>query len=146
MGVTPDRTYSQKIKMKNNILIIGSGAREHALGWKLKQSSHVGKIYFAPGNAGTEQIGETTNISMFDHESLIKFAKENNIYLTVAGPDDALAAGVVNEFTKHKLKIFGATKEAAQLESSKAFAKKIMREENIPTAKYETFTEVIKAK
>jgi phosphoribosylformylglycinamidine synthase len=130
----------------NNVLIVGSGAREHALGWKLKQSSKVGKIYFAPGSAGTEQIGTSTNISMFDHDALIKFAIEKNIDLTVAGPDDALAAGIVNAFQKKGLRIFGATKEATQIESSKAFAKELMKEEKIPTAKYEIFTDFTKAK
>ncbi|MBI5122523.1 phosphoribosylamine--glycine ligase [Candidatus Roizmanbacteria bacterium] len=132
--------------MVKNVLIIGSGAREHALGWKLKQSKKVGKVYFAPGSFGTEEVGESTNISIFDHEALIKFAIKNNIYLTVAGPDDALAAGIVNAFQTKKLKIFGPTKEAAQIEASKAFAKKLMKENNIPTAKYETFTDFTKAK
>jgi len=132
--------------VKNNILIIGSGAREHALGWKLKQSPKVGKIYFAPGSFGTEQIGTSTNIDTFDHQALIKFAKDEKIDLTIASPDDVLASGVVNEFKKENLKIFGPTKEAAQIESSKVFAKKLMKEEKIPTAKYETFTDYKKAK
>jgi phosphoribosylamine--glycine ligase len=131
---------------KKNILIIGSGAREHALGWKLRQSSQVDKIYFAPGTAGTQLVGMSTSISAFDHAALIRFANENNIALTVAGPDDVLAAGVVNAFRAKKLRIFGATKEAAQIESSKAFAKELMREEQIPTAIYETFTDVVQAK
>lgn len=130
----------------NNILIIGSGAREHALGWKLKQSPKVGKIFFAPGTDATETIGESSKISMFEHDALIQFARKNNIDLTVAGPDDALASGIVNAFQNAGLKIFGPTKEAAQLESSKAFAKKIMQEENIPTASYETFSNFAKAK
>ncbi|MEK7570930.1 MAG: phosphoribosylamine--glycine ligase [Patescibacteria group bacterium] len=134
------------MKKKNNILIIGSGAREHALGWKFKQSPRIDKIYFAPGTAGTELIGKTTNIAFSDIPSLITFAKENAIDLTVAGPDDALAAGVVNSFQDNGLNIFGPTKEAAQIESSKAFAKKIMQEENIPTATYQTFTSFTKAK
>ena len=83
-----------------HILLLGSGGREHALGWKLKQSSKVGKIYFAPGSYGTEQIGESSGISMFDHEALIKFAIGKKIDLTVAGPDDALADGIVNSFQK----------------------------------------------
>lgn len=131
---------------KNNILIIGSGAREHALGWKLQKSPKVGKIYFAPGSFGTEQIGESSGISMFDHDALIKFANNKKIDLTVAGPDDALASGIVNAFQKKGLKIFGPTQKASQVESSKAFAKKLMQEEKIPTAKYETFTDFEKAK
>ncbi len=131
---------------KKSVLIIGSGGREHALGWKLKQSSQVGKIYFAPGSVGTELIGETTGIGIFDHKSLIQFALEKKIYLTVAGPDDALAGGVVNAFAEKGLKIFGATKEAAQIESSKAFAKQLMEDEKIPTAKYKVFSDFVKAK
>src|SRR5260221_204796 len=131
---------------KQNVLIIASGGREHAVGWKLKQSPQVGKIYFAPGNPGTATIGTNTNIPATDFEAQIAFAKKNKIDLTVGAPDDILAAGVVNAFQKAGLKIFGATKEAAQIESSKAFAKKLMKEENIPTAKYQTFTDAKKAK
>jgi phosphoribosylamine---glycine ligase len=131
---------------RHKILIISSGGREHAVGWKLKQSPKVEKIYFAPGTAGTESIGENTNINALDFDALIKFAQEKNIDLTIAGPDDILAAGVVNAFREKGLKIFGATKEAAQIESSKAFAKELMRDENIPTAKYQTFTDADKAK
>jgi phosphoribosylamine---glycine ligase len=132
--------------IKNKILIIGSGGREHALGWKLKQSPKVEKIYFAPGTAGTELVGENTNINALDFDSLIKFAIENSIDLTIAGPDDILAAGIVNVFTEKGLKIFGATKEAAQIESSKAFAKELMKKQNIPTASYQTFTDSTAAK
>lgn len=131
---------------KNNILIISSGGREHALGWKLKQSPQVGKIYFAPGSPGTASIGENTNIASLDFDKLIAFVKEKNIDFTIAGPDDILAAGIVNVFKKAGLKIFGPTKEAAEIESSKAFAKQLMKEENIPTALYETFTDANKAK
>lgn len=132
--------------VKKNILVIGSGAREHALGWKLKQSPKVGKIYFAPGTPGTEMVGINTNIQPLEFSKLIKFAEENNVDLTVAGPDDILAAGIVNEFQKKGLKIFGATKEASQIEWSKSFAKDLMKEENIPTAKYKSFTDVSLAK
>jgi phosphoribosylamine--glycine ligase len=134
-----------KVK-KDNILIIASGGREHAIGWKLRQSKYVGKIYFAPGNPGTASIGDNTNIPALDFEKLITFAKENNIDLTVAGPDDILAAGIVNAFQKAGLKIFGPTKEATQIESSKAFAKELMKKEKIPTAKHQTFTDAKKAK
>src|SRR5579872_7194901 len=116
-----------KTVKKHNILIIASGGREHAVGWKLKQSSHVGKIYFAPGNPGTATIGTNTNIAATDFEALIDFAKKEKIDLTVGAPDDILAAGVVNAFQKAGLKIFGATKEAAIIESSKAFAKELMK-------------------
>jgi phosphoribosylamine--glycine ligase len=132
--------------MKHNILIISSGGREHAIGWKLKQSPHVAKLYFAPGSPGTATLGENTNIAALDFDALIAFVKQNNIDFTVAGPDDILAAGIVNVFQKEGLKIFGPTKEAAQIESSKAFAKQLMQEENIPTAKFQSFTNAQKAK
>lgn len=132
--------------MKKNILIIGSGGREHALGWKLKQSPKAGKIYFTPGTAGTAQIGENTGISALDIDSLIKFAKTHDIYLTVAGPDDALAAGIVDAFKKEKLKIFGPTRDAAQIESSKAFSKQLMKDEDIPTAAFKKFSDPAEAK
>lgn len=131
---------------KKNVLIIASGGREHAVGWRLAQSPQVGKIYFAPGNPGTATIGTNTNIPATDFDALIDFAKKNKIDLTVGAPDDILAAGVVNAFQKAGLKIFGANKEAAIIESSKAFAKELMKEEGIPTAKYETFTDAKKAK
>jgi phosphoribosylamine--glycine ligase len=133
--------------MKNKkVLIIASGGREHALGWKLKQSPQIEKIYFAPGNPGTVELGENTGITALDFAAQIAFAKSHNIDLTIAGPDDILAAGVVNEFQKAGLKIFGATKEAAQIESSKAFSKQLMKDEDIPTAKHKTFTDAKKAK
>jgi phosphoribosylformylglycinamidine synthase subunit PurSL len=130
---------------KHSILIIASGAREHALGWKLAQSPKVGKIYFAPGSPGTETIGVSTGIAATDFDAQTKFAIENKIDFTVGAPDDILAAGVVDAFQKKGLKIFGASKAAAQIEASKAFAKKLMKEEGIPTAKYETFTDFKKA-
>ncbi len=134
------------VNKKNNILIISSGAREHALGWKLKQSPKVDKIYFAPGTPGTEEVGQSTGISANDFDALIAFAKKKQIDLTVAAPDDILAAGIVNAFQKEGLRIFGPTKEAALIESSKAFAKQLMHEENIPTATSKTFTYFEKAK
>ena len=134
------------VKKKNNILIIASGGREHALGWKLKQSPKVGKIYFAPGTVGTETIGESTGIPALEFDALTKFAIANKIDLTVAAPDDILAAGIVNAFQKKKLKIFGPTKEASQIEWSKAFAKDLMKSEFIPTAKYANFKRVAAAK
>src|SRR5258708_25995712 len=119
---------------KNKVLIIASGGREHAVGWRLAQSPQVGKIYFAPGNPGTALVGINTKTPATDFEALITFAKKNKIDLTVAAPDDILAAGVVNAFQKAGLKIFGPTKESAIIESSKAFAKQLMKEENITTA------------
>lgn len=131
---------------KKNVLIIASGGREHALGWKLKQSEKVGKIYFAPGNAGTAKIGINTDIAALDFASQVEFAKTHDIALTIAGPDDILAAGVVDAFQNAGLKIFGPSKAAAQIEASKAFAKDLMQTEGIPTAKYQTFTDAEKAK
>lgn len=131
---------------KKNVLIIASGGREHAIGWKLRQSKQIGNIYFAPGNAGTANVGSNTGIKANDFDSLVQFAKENAIYLTVAGPDDILSAGIVNIFNSNGLRIFGPTKEAAQIESSKAFAKQLMQEEHIPTAKYKSFTSFPEAK
>lgn len=131
---------------KYKVLIIGSIGREHALGWKLKDSPKVGKIYFAPGNPGTKEIGQSTGIDGLDIKGLLDFAIVNKIDLTIAGSDDILALGVVNAFQKKGLRIFGATKEAAKIEWSKAFAKELMKEEKIPTAKYQTFTDVKKAR
>jgi phosphoribosylamine--glycine ligase len=131
--------------MSNKILIIGSGGREHALAWKLKQSPRVGKIYIAPGNAGTAQLGENVDIKATDVTALVKFADEHKIYFTIVGPDDALALGIVDEFQKRGLKIWGPNKLAAQIEASKAFAKELMQKNNIPTAEFKTFTDYEKA-
>jgi phosphoribosylamine---glycine ligase len=121
------------------IFIVGSGGREHALAWKLKQSPHAERIFCAPGNAGTAEIGENLAISASDLASLVQFAKENRADLTVVGPDDPLAAGIVDLFTEEGLRIFGPTKTAARLESSKIFAKQLMHEHGIPTAQAGTF-------
>jgi phosphoribosylamine--glycine ligase len=121
------------------ILIVGSGGREHALAWKLKQSPDVDRIFCAPGNAGTSEIGENAAISASDLASLVRFAKENDVDLTVVGPDDPLAAGIVDLFAEEGLRIFGPTKAGARLESSKIFAKQLMREQGIPTAQAGTF-------
>jgi phosphoribosylamine--glycine ligase len=121
------------------LLIVGSGGREHALAWKLKQSSAVERIYCAPGNAGTEEIGENVALKANDLPGLARFAKENRIDLTVVGPDDPLAAGIVDVFDAEKLRVFGPTKSAARLESSKIFAKELMRKKRIPTARAATF-------
>ncbi len=116
------------------ILVVGSGGREHALAWKLKQSTAVDRVFCAPGNAGTEQVGENVAITATDLPGLVAFAKQNRIGLTVIGPDDPLAAGVVDLFEAERLPVFGPTKSAARLESSKIFAKEMMRKCHIPTA------------
>ncbi len=128
-----------------DILIIGSGGREHALAWKLQQSPRVGKIYCATGNAGTALLGENVAIPAGDISGLVAFAKAHGIGLTVVGPDDALAAGVVDAFEAAGLRIFGPCAAAARLESSKAFAKDFMRRHRIPTADYREFTDSAEA-
>jgi phosphoribosylamine--glycine ligase len=122
------------------ILVTGSGGREHALAWKLKQSANVDRIFCAPGNAGTAQLADNVAIPATDLPALVRFAKQNNVDLTVVGPDDPLALGVVDLFVSEKLRIFGPTKSAARLESSKIFAKELMRAEKIPTAEASTFS------
>ncbi|MGI0018793.1 MAG: phosphoribosylamine--glycine ligase [Nitrosotalea sp.] len=124
-----------------NVLVVGSGGREHALGWKLGQSPKVDKIYFAPGNGGTQN---NVNISSDDIEGLAKFAKENNC-LTVVGSEVPLSNGIVDEFTKKGLRVFGPTKSAAQLESSKIWAKNFMKRNGILTARFEVFDDPKKA-
>ena len=116
------------------ILVIGSGGREHALVWKLAQSPRVSELYCAPGNAGTAQIATNVAIPVNDQSSLLKFAIAEGIDLTVVGPDDALAAGIVDHFEHAGLRIFGPTQSAARLESSKVFAKEFMQRHGIPTA------------
>jgi phosphoribosylamine--glycine ligase len=116
------------------ILVVGSGGREHALAWKLKQSLRVARIFSAPGNAGTESVGDNVPIAATDLPGLVAFVRQNRIDLTVIGPDDPLAAGVVDLFTAEGLRVFGPNKSAARLESSKIFAKEIMRRCHIPTA------------
>ena len=116
------------------VLIIGGGGREHALVWKLKQSPRVSEIFCAPGNGGISQVAECVPIKISDHDALVNFAKERGIGLTVVGPDDALAAGIVDRFQREGLRIFGPTQGAARLESSKVFAKEFMLRHGIPTA------------
>ncbi len=123
------------------LLIIGSGGREHALAWKLAQSQRVAKIYCAPGNAGTAQLGENVAIGADDIPALASYAKREGIGLTVVGPDDALAAGIVDAFERDGLRIFGPCAAAARLESSKIFAKDFMRRHGIPTAAAREFSE-----
>src|SRR5439155_22164708 len=116
------------------ILVVGRGKREHALAWKLKQSPHAERIFCAAGNAGTAEIRENVAISASDLGQLVRFAKENRVDLTVVGPDEPLAAGIVDLFAGEGLRIFGPAKAAARIESSKIFAKQLMREQGIPTA------------
>lgn len=122
------------------ILVIGSGGREHALAWKLRQSPGAERMFCAPGNAGTAEIAENVPISATDLSGLVRFARENRIDLTVVGPDDPLAAGIVDLFTAEKLRAFGPTKSAARIEASKIFAKELMRMQKIPTAEAATFS------
>ncbi|RUM41637.1 MAG: phosphoribosylamine--glycine ligase [Desulfurobacterium sp.] len=128
------------------VLVIGSGGREHALVWKLAQSSKIEKVYGAPGNPGIAQIGECVNISPTDIKGLADFAEKEGIDLTVVGPEAPLVAGIVDEFKSRGLKIFGPSKEAAKLEGSKAFSKEMMKKYGVPTADFEVFDNPEKAK
>ncbi len=123
-----------------DVLVIGSGAREHALVWKLKASPRVGKVYVAPGNGGTALIAENVAIGVMEFEALVKFAKEKKIGFTIPGPDDAFVGGIVDVFQSHGLRVWGPTKDAAQVEGSKAFAKQLMHDGKIPTAEFQVFS------
>ncbi len=127
------------------VLVIGGGGREHALAWKLASSPRVHMVYVAPGNGGTARDGDLQNVPITDPVALADFAEREKISLTVVGPEAPLAAGVVDVFRARKLRIFGPTKAAAQLESSKAFAKDFMQRHGIPTALYATFNEAAAA-
>ncbi|MDQ1813914.1 phosphoribosylamine--glycine ligase [Massilia sp. CCM 9210] len=127
------------------ILVVGSGGREHALAWKLAQSERIQMVYVAPGNGGTARDIRLVNVELTDPEQLAEFVQREGIALTVVGPETPLAAGIVNLFRGRGLKIFGPTKEAAQLESSKDFAKAFMQRHGIPTATYQTFSDVAQA-
>jgi phosphoribosylamine--glycine ligase len=124
------------------VLVIGSGGREHAIAWKLSQSPKLQTVYVAPGNGGTALSPHLKNVAITDIQALADFAVAEKIALTVVGPEVPLAAGVVDEFRSRGLRIFGPTKAAAQLESSKAFSKDFMKRHNIPTAAYETFADI----
>lgn len=128
------------------ILIIGSGGREHALAWKLSQSPKVEKMYCIPGNPGISALAECVALPIDNNEGLAAFAQAQHIDLTVVGPEVPLANGIVDVFTGKGLRIFGPTQKAAQIESSKAFAKELMKKYNIPTAGFEVFTDAKKAK
>ena len=130
---------------KMKVLVVGGGGREHAMAWKLKQSPRVAQMFVAPGNGGTARDADLTNIEITDVRALREWAQAQGIALTVVGPEAPLAAGVVDEFRAHGLRIFGPTKAAAQLESSKAFSKAFMKRHGIPTAAYETFSDPAQA-
>lgn len=127
------------------LLVVGSGGREHALAWKLAQSPRVQCVYVAPGNGGTAQDPRLKNVDFTSLEALADFAEAEQVAFTLVGPETPLAGGIVNLFRARGLKIFGPTKEAAQLESSKDFAKAFMKRHNIPTADYETFSDAAAA-
>jgi phosphoribosylamine--glycine ligase len=122
-----------------NVLVIGSGGREHALAWKLRQSPQVKQVFIAPGNAGTAQLGRNVDIKLSELDQLLNFARREAIDLTVVGPDDVLAAGIVDLFEAAGQRIFGPCREAARLESSKSFAKRFMIRHGIPTARFREF-------
>ena len=137
--MTSTRHHSTLDSLK--ILVIGSGGREHALVWKLKQSPRVTTIFCAPGNAGIAQFATCVPVKVTDHDGLLKLARDEQIGLTVVGPDDVLAAGIVDLFESNGLPIFGPTKAAARLESSKVFAKDFMERHGIPTARSGCFSD-----
>ena len=128
-----------------NILVVGGGGREHALAWKLAQSAKVQMVYVAPGNGGTASDSRLRNLPITDVVELREWAQNNKVGLTVVGPEGPLAAGIVDEFRAHGMRIFGPTQAAAQLESSKAFSKAFMRRHGIPTAEYATFSDPVSA-
>ncbi|EQG03999.1 phosphoribosylamine--glycine ligase [Clostridioides difficile 840] len=126
-------------------MVVGGGGREHAICWKLSKEKNVEKIYCAPGNAGIANVAECVNIGDTNIEELLKFAKENEIGLTIVGPEVPLVMGIVDEFEKEGLRVFGPNKKCAQLEGSKAFSKEFMIKHNIPTAKYKEYTNLEEA-
>ena len=128
------------------ILVIGSGGREHALAWRIAQSPRISRVFVAPGNAGTAREDGLFNVALSAFDDLIKFARDEEVALTVVGPEAPLAAGIVDAYRDAGLKIFGPTKAAAQLESSKDFAKQFMQRHGIATAQFQTFTDVQAAK
>ena len=127
--------------MKKNVLVIGSGGREHAIVYQLSRSKYVEHIYCAPGNAGIAQLAECEDIADTDEEQLLTFAETHKIDLCVIGPEAALAAGVADAFREAGIPVFGHSKAATQIEASKEFAKEIMAKYNIPTAAYRSFAD-----
>jgi len=124
-----------------DVLLVGSGGREHALAWKLRSSKRLGKLYIAPGNGGTRICGENVPIGAMEFEKLADFATENKVELTIVGPDDPLAGGIVDVFKARGLRVWGPSKVAAQIEASKAFSKRLMAEAGIPTAEFKVCTD-----
>ncbi|HET7521765.1 MAG TPA: phosphoribosylamine--glycine ligase [Bacillales bacterium] len=129
-----------------NVLVVGRGGREHAIAWKIAQSKRIGKLFVAPGNDGMKAVARCIGIDENDHAGLIAFAQEENVDLTIIGPEQPLAAGIVNKFQDAGLTVFGPTKEAALVESSKSFAKQLMQTYGIPTAASRTFISSAEAK
>ena len=127
------------------VLVIGSGGREHALAWKISQSPRVSEVHCAPGNPGMAEVGTCADIPVNDTDALIAYAKEHCIDLTVVGPEDPLAAGIVDRFTEAGLRAFGPSGAAAQLDGSKSFEKHIMDKYNIPTAAFAEFSDADQA-
>ncbi|AGC69092.1 phosphoribosylamine--glycine ligase PurD [Thermoclostridium stercorarium subsp. stercorarium DSM 8532] len=127
------------------VLVIGSGGREHAIVWKISQSRRVEKVFCAPGNGGISEYADCLDIGVLDTEAIVKACKEKNIDLVVVAPDDPLAIGMVNELAKAGIRAFGPTREAALIESSKSFAKNLMKKYGIPTAEFEAFSDMDKA-
>src|SRR5687768_4711233 len=123
------------------VLLIGSGGREHALAWKLAQSPRVTNLYAAPGNPGIAQVADLVQIGVMDFDKVARFCRQNNVDLVVVGPEDPLAAGMVDHLAKEGIRAFGPTKEAAQLEADKWFAKELMRHQAVPTAEARAFTD-----
>src|SRR5262245_58250438 len=119
-----------------NALVIGKGGREHALVWKLAQSPRLKKVFCAPGNAGTAEDGLNIDIEPTNFDRLIRFARKESVGLTVIGPEEPLSLGIVDAFQKAGLRVFGPSREAAMLESSKVFAKQLMRHADVPTAEF----------
>ena len=128
-----------------NVLIIGSGGREHAIAWKVKQSPRLTKLYIAPGNAGTEACGENVPMDVSDHRAVARFCNERQIDLVIVGPEVPLAAGIADALSEHGIRCFGPKQAAAQLEASKVFAKDFMTRHRIPTARYATLTQLEEA-
>lgn len=133
-----------------NVLVIGSGGREHALGWKLRQSPRCGAVFFAPGNAGTSKVGKNVDLrfdkyEQKDADAIIYFCRQNKVELVVIGPEDPLSAGLADRLSKTGLKVFGPNKAAAQLEADKGFSKELMRSASVPTAEARIFTDPEKA-
>src|SRR5512133_2137969 len=128
-----------------NVLIIGSGGREHALAWKVAQSPRLTKLYIAPGNGGTDACGENVPMDVADHEAVLRFCKEKQIDLVIVGPEVPLSAGLVDSLLEGGIRCFGPKQAAAEIETSKVFSKDFMARHHIPTARYATFTKLDEA-